>query len=188
MNKRDCLFYQNFSDLFSFFFNKIVVFILFLFLFSSQIFSEIKINKSNDFVVFREMNMGLNRNRMQVHRYQWGGYIMNKDSTLIRNIQNNTLATDQEVKLLSQPLFYPSPFRVTSGTTLGYRINQDALVELRVFDIRGYELFREVHNAYLGYNKISYSSAQFNFPAGVYLFLIFSQGNLLSSGKFAVLP
>lgn len=188
MGKKYYLFDQNLTHLLLYFFSRLFGFGIFLFLLSSQIFSEIKINKSNDFVMFREMNMGLNRDRMQVNRYQWGVYIMTKDNTLIRNIENNTLLTDQEVKLLSQPLFYPSPFRVISGTTLGYRINRDALVELRVFDIRGYELFREVHNAYLGYNKISYSSAQFHFPAGVYLFLIFSQGNLLGSGKFAVLP
>jgi len=188
MSQKDKLFYQGFNESSFYFFTKIFLFLLFSFLLSPQIFSEIKINKSNDFVMFRDINTGLNRDRMQVHRYQWGSYIMNKDSSLIRNIQNNTLLTDQEVKLLSQPLFYPSPFRVASGTTLGYRINQDALVELRIFDIRGNELFRELHNAYLGYNKISYSSAKFNFPAGAYLFLIFSQGHLLASGKFAVLP
>jgi len=177
------------------FFPSFFISIFFIFLFSSPFFSEIKINNNNEFIAFMNMNNGIDHQNLKVNqyawkKYAWKTYTLNASEVSIMTDPGTPPVSTQEVKLLSNPFFYPSPFSMSSGTTLGYRINQNAMIELRIFDIRGNEIFRNMHQSFLGYNKISFTQSDFSkhFPSGVYLFLLFYQGKVLGQGKFAVLP
>jgi hypothetical protein len=97
-----------------------------------------------------------------------------------------------EGKLLN----YPNPFRADKGTTIGYVLSKSMDVELKVFDMMG-NLVTSIQRpagawgGLRGLNKIPISSYDFGgtlLSAGVYFYLLISDGNVLGKGKMAVIP
>ena len=97
-------------------------------------------------------------------------------------------------------LFYPSPFKLKEGSTLGYQLNQRLDMQLRIYDMRGNEIYRK-HFSSLeqgglkGYNYIKFNSGTSegyqlpeNMPSGVYFYVLINDGNVMGKGKFAILP
>jgi len=98
--------------------------------------------------------------------------------------------------LVSRPLNYPNPFKWNSGTYIGYELKGARDTELRVYTIRGQEILRKhfVANvdegAKAGYNKIQITSATTfdTWSAGVYLYLLMQDGNIVGRGRMVVVP
>lgn len=109
----------------------------------------------------------------------------------------NGLADTSPVSLETRPLVYPNPFSLSDGAVLGYRLSRNADVEIRIFDIRANQIFKQRYDAgaYGGigntYNKLSINRSIFggyDLPAGIYFFVISSEGRVIGKGKFAVVP
>jgi large repetitive protein len=98
--------------------------------------------------------------------------------------------------LASRPLNAPNPFKLSDGSMLGYYLNTAADIELRVYRSSGNEVFRttfikDVHEgAKAGYNRVILSRNMFgqDLSAGIYPYLLISEGNVVGKGKFAVNP
>ncbi len=104
------------------------------------------------------------------------------------------------LSVLDRPLFYPNPLR-QSGTSgqkpfLQYTLSKDAPIEVRFYDMRGYEILRVRYAAGQaggigGYNKLWMTQDTFNgktLPSGPYFYLILSAEQTLAKGKFMVQP
>jgi hypothetical protein len=109
----------------------------------------------------------------------------------------NVLALDPTLK----PYFYPSPFYLESGSTLGYELAQDMDIEVRIYNLFGNEVFRQSylagtqgglgHSGHQFYNKIAFTKESFrgvDMPSGVYLFVLINNGKVIQKGKFAIRP
>jgi hypothetical protein len=114
---------------------------------------------------------------------------------------NQTVLTgteSAEAAVLGRALFYPSPFKISNGSKLGYRLSKDMNIEVRIYNLRAHEVFRETYNSGTPggrsslsdyYNKVSFDSSNLgDLPAGIYFYLIMNDGKVLSKGKFAILP
>jgi hypothetical protein len=104
--------------------------------------------------------------------------------------------SDINPEIIGPALFYPNPFKLSEGSSLGYELSKNMDIEIKMYDMRGYEIYQ---NAFVqgasggtkGYNKLSMTAAVFNgveLSAGIYFFTIFSDGDLLEKGKFAIRP
>ena len=104
----------------------------------------------------------------------------------------NTYLSDLELEITQDALFYPNPFRLDDGSTIGYRLNKSANVELRIYDLQGMEIFSTLFESELGYNKEVFDKdllGHSELPAGVYFYLMLDEDeSILGKGKFAVLP
>jgi hypothetical protein len=110
------------------------------------------------------------------------------------------LSTASDSKgIIGEALFYPNPFRLSEGSELGYLLAQDMPVEVRVYDMRANEIFREFYPAgsnggigeVKGYNRIPFGSTSFNhyqLPMGVYFAVILSEEKVIGKTKFAIKP
>jgi hypothetical protein len=101
-----------------------------------------------------------------------------------------------ESKILGTPLFYPNPFSISSGAELGYKLSKNMDLEIRIYDIRANEVFRETflagtYGGIYGYNKVSFDVStigRYALPAGIYFFVLINNDKVLGRGKFAVKP
>lgn len=106
-------------------------------------------------------------------------------------VEENTVA-----ELVGDPLNYPNPFRLKEGTTLGYRLSKNMDIEIRIYDMRANEIFKEVLPAGTAgaqgtYNTLFIDPETFYYSdlsAGIYFFLIMNEGKVLGKGKMAVIP
>jgi len=95
-----------------------------------------------------------------------------------------------------RPLNYPNPFKWYSGTYIGYTLNGANDTELRVYTIRGQEIFKKTFLANVeqgglaGYNKVQINSSLSGeaWPAGVYPYLILQNGDVIGRGRMVVIP
>ncbi|MFC1617406.1 T9SS type A sorting domain-containing protein [Candidatus Margulisiibacteriota bacterium] len=101
-----------------------------------------------------------------------------------------------EARILDTPLFYPSPFRLSDNARLTYTLSKDMDIDLRIYDMRGYQIFKgdflagEI-GARAGYNTLTFSAAtidNFELSAGIYFFILINDGKVLGRGKFGVKP
>jgi hypothetical protein len=109
----------------------------------------------------------------------------------------DTSSTDDLPAMTKAPLFYPNPFKFETGSTLGYRLNKNMNILIRIFDAQSNQILKrsiesgDLNGGVVGYNYVPFTSADFNghsLPAGVYFYVIESDGDYLAKGKFAVLP
>ena len=116
------------------------------------------------------------------------------ESTLSEIIDSQELTI--AASMTTPPLFYPSPFRLEDGSELGYKLSKDMPVSIRIYDMRGNQVFVE-HigtgdlGGRIGYNYVPFTEDMFtngSLPAGPYFYLLLSDGDLLGKGKFAILP
>ncbi len=95
-----------------------------------------------------------------------------------------------------RPLNHPNPFRLSDGTQIGYWLNADADVELRVYTVTGSEVYRKNFvagmddGARAGYNNIliNYSTIQTSLPSGVYPYILISSGSIVGRGRMVLKP
>jgi hypothetical protein len=127
----------------------------------------------------------------------------------LSNILGEGLASTQDddvpPALIAPPLFYPSPFRLESGSTLSVKTSGQGRIHFRVYDAMGYEVYRSEDKDIILVNgdekitKFRFDATELGhrqFPAGVYFYLVFEDdavlrgesGELVGKGKFGVLP
>lgn len=171
-------------------------------LFGTPIFSTVVVVKEspkisvayyNEFLSYRKLNPGFVQAPMEFTYYKWSG-----SSSFQKGIRSvGQEANTQEPAMTLPPLFYPSPFRLAEGSTLGYQLNRsDMDVELRIYDIRGNEIYRKDlphtgQGGLLGYNYVPFNETELghsNMPAGVYFYVLLHEQKILGKGKFALLP
>jgi len=104
---------------------------------------------------------------------------------------------DAEAEMTLPPLFYPSPFKIADGSSLGYRLNRpDIDVTLLIYDSRGNQVFAKDYEngsqgGLLGYNKVPFNTDVLGhsyFPAGLYVYILMTGSTVLGKGKFAIQP
>lgn len=95
------------------------------------------------------------------------------------------------------PFFYPSPFKLSTGSLLGYELDRDGDVEIRIFNMRADEVFRQfypsgtVPGGAAGYNKVPFDATILGhnqLPSGPYFFVLMNAGQVIAKGKFLLLP
>jgi len=99
-------------------------------------------------------------------------------------------------KVNGEALFYPNPFRLSEGSELGYELSDNFDIDIRLYDMRGYEIYSKTFSggtpgAIKGYNKVAISPSTFDnrrVSSGIYFFLILHGDSVLAKGKFAVRP
>ena len=98
----------------------------------------------------------------------------------------------ENVRVIGKALFYPNPFRLQDGAQLGFKLSESANVDVRIYDMRLQEVYREYieFDTSETYKKIQFDLHSFDshLSAGVYIFVITWNGNVISKGKFAVVP
>ncbi len=98
--------------------------------------------------------------------------------------------------LASRPLNFPNPFKLTTGTSIGYWLNNAADIELRIYTATGSEVFRKSlvsgvdDGAKSGYNKVPISRDIIgtDLPSGVYPYILISNSKVVGKGRFVVRP
>lgn len=99
-------------------------------------------------------------------------------------------------EILDTPLFYPNPFRYQNSARLTYTLSKDMDIEIRLYNMRGHEIFREIFlagelGAEAGYNIVTFSADtldNFDLSAGIYFFILINENKVLGKGKFGVMP
>lgn len=118
-----------------------------------------------------------------------GGLLSSDPETTHQELQNK--------KLISQPLFYPTPFHLREGSQLGYKLSGNYAIELRIYNMHGYELYQVSYPAGIpgkssssSYNTISIGPSELGttLPSGIYFFVLLSDGQVIGKGKFALKP
>ena len=102
----------------------------------------------------------------------------------------------QSLIMTNKPLNYPNPFRLKTGTTIGYKLTQDTDIKIEIYNAFGHKILTKNIKAGANggsateYNRISISYSDFNYdlPAGPYFYTIISGGELLGNGKMAIIP
>lgn len=104
----------------------------------------------------------------------------------------SSITKETEAVSIENPLFYPSPFSIGDSVQIGFSLNVAAEIELRVYDMRGNEVIRHDYGlVQFGYPKLNFDVSVYgnkSYPAGVYYYVILSDGKALGNGKFALLP
>ncbi|HAR62052.1 MAG: hypothetical protein DKM50_01785 [Candidatus Margulisiibacteriota bacterium] len=107
-------------------------------------------------------------------------------------LDNTTLMTDAIIipALLGALLNYPNPFIAGKGTTIGYRLSKDMDIQIRVYNMYGYEVARNNYQAGNlggngGYNKVLFRADQL--PVGVYIYILIYDNRVLGKSKMAII-
>jgi hypothetical protein len=97
--------------------------------------------------------------------------------------------------IAGRPLNYPNPFKLTDGTFIGYWLNGDMDVELRVYTTSGSEVYRRefasgtADGGKSGYNRVTLNRSELgDLPSGVYPYVLINNGSVIGKGKLGVLP
>jgi len=180
----------------------ILLFLLTTLLLQAQLAAEanLVVNRHNNFLTNFNYHPSQSADNIVVLSYILGGGIqfVNEGGSSI-DTKGPSLDEGSAVPLaLTLPaLFYPNPFRLDEGAVLGYRLSRgDADISIRMYDMRGNEIFRKditagTPGAQLGYNKVAFNRSVLghgNLPSGIYLYIVMSGGQVLGKGKVAVKP
>jgi hypothetical protein len=146
-----------------------------------------------DFQVIKPLNPATSGGSLLLINF---GYIDVYDSSIIASSLDEESSETVEAKLYGKPLVYPNPLRLSEGLELGYKLSKDMDIEIRMYDMRSNEIFRNFYPAgsiggLVGYNSITLTTADFDhydFPSGVYFFILINQGKVVGKGKFGVRP
>jgi hypothetical protein len=116
-------------------------------------------------------------------------------------VENETITSSVEpLRMVGNLLNFPNPFQLKNGTTIRYQLNQDAAIEIRIYDQFANEILRETYafgtnggkgNLLNFTNSIELKRESFNtpnVPAGIYFYTILNEGKVLGKGKMAIVP
>lgn len=149
------------------------------------------LNSTNQFLSYNNFNPANNIEPLMVLSLEWA-----TGSSLFSTDAEGSVEPD-EAYFIDPPLIYPSPFRMEEGGILGYGLSRsDIDLELRIYDMFGYEVVRKTYSSnemggFLGYNRLTLDAAFFEYkpiPAGVYFYVFVHEGTFFGKGKFAVVP
>ncbi len=122
-------------------------------------------------------------------RLQWDTSSFSTDGT-IRVVSTSTGLIN------GRPLNYPNPFKLDSGTRVGYFLSEDADIEIRIYSSFGSEVFKKTFKsgvddgAKAGYNLVLFDGGTLgkDLPAGVYPYVLIHKRGIVGRGKFVVVP
>ncbi len=116
-------------------------------------------------------------------------------------VENQTITSSvAPLRMVGNLLNFPNPFQLKNGTTIRYQLNQDAAIEIRIYDQFANEILRETYafgtnggkgNLLNFTNSIELKQESFNtpnVPAGIYFYTILNEGKVLGKGKMAIVP
>ncbi|MBG91161.1 MAG: hypothetical protein CL521_05030 [Actinobacteria bacterium] len=100
------------------------------------------------------------------------------------------------IQLEKAPLNYPNPFRINSGTTLYYHLNQNADINIDIYDMSGQRVYQAQFSSgesggKSGINTFSFSKKSLPNSAlssAIYFYLISTKKTILGKGKMVSLP
>ncbi|NBV41936.1 T9SS C-terminal target domain-containing protein [bacterium] len=98
--------------------------------------------------------------------------------------------------LNGRPLNYPNPFALSTGTTIGFWLNQASDVDLRIYNSAGQQMYRKTfvknggEGGNVGYNRVVIDRSVVGnaWPSGIYFYMLIKDGHPIGKGKLAVLP
>jgi hypothetical protein len=157
--------------------------------------ANLTVNRHNYFIFHLNTQPGKSTQPLVVINSVLGSTQFIDGSSIISSTFETTDIT-AATALTFPPLFYPSPFRVEDGSTLGYRLNKAANISIRIYDMRGNEIVRRdiAENeigGQVGYNYVPFTRASFGNskpPSGVYFYVVMHESDILGKGKFAIRP
>ncbi len=161
-------------------------------------------NKKLDVLGFWFVNSGLSySDDVVVMRVAFNNFLFDSADGSVAVDDINMLA-DSKFELLSDPLFYPNPFRFSNtntktgsaGGTLYYQLSNPMDIEIQMYDIFGHRIFKKECSANgecgrAGPNQITFNKQQLNgfeMSAGVYFYIFIYEGKVIGRGKVAVVP
>jgi hypothetical protein len=155
-------------------------------------YSDLTIQKHNNFIGHSNFLAIGNNNALNISKTDWGTIISGEGFTGFENNIISDLA-ENGIVAIEDPLFYPSPFSLDNkDVILGFSLNLTAEIELRLYDMRGNEVLKHDYGTQSPpYVKVAFDDSVYGnkeFPAGVYYYIILSDGEILGNGKFALLP
>jgi hypothetical protein len=91
---------------------------------------------------------------------------------------------------------YPNPFSMRTGTRIGYQLNQEATIELRIYSLSGHLYFQKIfppteEGGKAKYNHITIDTSTLNgtwLNPGIYIYTILNNGKVLAKNKMVVTP
>ena len=156
---------------------------------TTQISASLNIDNFNNFISYTNFNAAFSQDPLKIISYRWNINILDENGSAVRST-NGIGTRASETRIMGKALFYPSPFNINTGTSLGFEINNKEILELRLYDVRGNEIFRKILNCVPGWNSFPFNKTVLgkDMPADVYFFLIILNNKILGKGKFATLP
>lgn len=99
-------------------------------------------------------------------------------------------------QIIGPLLIYPNPFRFADGAHIGYRLGDNMDITLQIYSFSGYLIASKTflagqeEGALSNYNHVPINSISLGLtlPAGVYLYLLLSEGKVIAKDKMVVLP
>ena len=99
-------------------------------------------------------------------------------------------------QIIGPLLIYPNPFRFADGAHIGYRLGDNMDITLQIYSFSGYLISSKTfiagqeEGALSNYNHVPINSLSLGLtlPAGVYLYLLISEGKVIAKDKMVVLP
>lgn len=113
---------------------------------------------------------------------------------LNHDLLSNTTAADVVLKITDTPLNYPNPFRFANGTQLQYTLNKDADVDFILYNLAARQVAKNTFRSGFqgGSSGINHPTITTrilgNLPAGLYYYLLVSEGAVLGKGKMVIIP
>jgi hypothetical protein len=140
--------------------------------------------------------------RFDFEFYQESVMIQSVTSTEILyeiNILIPDLTDNTDIEVSATNLFnYPNPFRLKSGTLIGYTLSKDMAVQLLVYNVFGHKIYEKDFNEGVNggkgapfYNKIEFNDdivGGGTLSSGVYFFILVHESDVIGKGKMAIIP
>lgn len=115
------------------------------------------------------------------------------------NLRSSELGLDEDTvpSLEGRPLMYPNPLPRNTVGEIGYDLNKDMDIEIKVYNLFGHLVRQlEAYEAEIGgrtgeYNRVPFDGKDESgrdLGAGAYFYLIVHNGDVLGKGKIAILP
>jgi hypothetical protein len=105
--------------------------------------------------------------------------------------ENTELSSESvEPEMIGDLLLYPQRFSRLTGTTFYYTLSKDLDIDLRLYNVRGIEIYRASYDAGFsgglnGKNQVSFNEI---IDTGVYHVLLINGGTVLGKLKMVVMP
>ncbi len=111
-------------------------------------------------------------------------------------VRSTIQTAETGVLLTSVPLVFPNPMRISQGGTIGYRLSRNVQVEMRIFDMRGNQVFRGEYSpgevgGLEGYNRLvinRFTFSDHDLSSGVYFIVLIAEGRVIGKTKMVVTP
>lgn len=161
-------------------------------------------NNKLDVLGFWFVNSGLSySDDVMVMRVVFNNFLFDASNGTL-SVEDVNMLADTKFELLSDPLFYPNPFRFSNtntqtgevGGALHYQLSQPMDIEIHMYDIFGHRIFKKECPANgacgrAGPNQIDFNKQALNgyeMSAGVYFYIFIYEGDVIGRGKVAVVP